>query len=189
MNTYSFGEWVKQRRKKLRLTQREVATAVYCSIAMIKKMEADERQPSVDLAQALATTLQIPPEQHEVFVEIARGERPLDHLANSRNWYKELIPQTAVATTRPLAPELVNAILCAGLLAAANQQPAQAATLLAATARFGASMNHIPPRLLAQTMSEAVTAVQSTLSSVEYETAVALGQQIPLTDLLTHALA
>ena len=100
-----------------------------------------------------------------------------------------IAPDRELPGTRPLAPELVNAILCAGLLAAANQQPAQAATLLAATARFGASMNHIPPRLLAQTMSEAVTAVQSTLSSVEYETAVALGQQIPLTDLLTHALA
>jgi transcriptional regulator with XRE-family HTH domain len=45
--TYSFGEWMKQRRKALRLTQREVATAVYCSTAMIKKIEADERQPSV----------------------------------------------------------------------------------------------------------------------------------------------
>jgi transcriptional regulator with XRE-family HTH domain len=60
MDTYSFGEWLKQRRKQLRLTQREVATAVYCSIAMIKKIEADERQPSIELAQALATTLQIP---------------------------------------------------------------------------------------------------------------------------------
>ena len=78
--TFSFGEWLKQRRKQLKLTQREVATAVYCSIAMIKKIEADERQPSVELAQGLAATLQIPPEQHEIFVEISRGQRPLDHL-------------------------------------------------------------------------------------------------------------
>ncbi|MCB0000242.1 MAG: AAA family ATPase, partial [Anaerolineales bacterium] len=41
---------------------------------------ADERQPSVELAQSLADLLQIPAEQHAVFVEIARGERPLDHL-------------------------------------------------------------------------------------------------------------
>ena len=79
-DTYSFGEWMKQRRKQLKLTQRELATAVYCSTAMIKKIEADERHPSVDLAQALATTLQIPAEQYDIFVEIARGERPLDHL-------------------------------------------------------------------------------------------------------------
>ena len=83
-NTYSFGEWLKQQRKQLRLTQREVATAVYCSIAMIKKIEADERQPSVELAQALADTLQIPTAQHDIFVEIARGERPLDHLAEEQ---------------------------------------------------------------------------------------------------------
>lgn len=83
-HTYSFGEWVKQRRKALRLTQREVATAVYCSTAMIKKIEADERQPSVELAQALAATLQIPEEQHEVFIECARGERPLDFLAGAK---------------------------------------------------------------------------------------------------------
>lgn len=83
MHTYSFGEWVKQRRTQLRLTQREVATAIFCSIAMIKKIEADERQPSVELAQALAATLQIPPEQQPIFVEIARGERPLDHLSLS----------------------------------------------------------------------------------------------------------
>ncbi len=61
IKTYSFGERLKQRRKQLKLTQRELATAVYCSIAMIKKIEADERHPSVELAQALATTLQIPP--------------------------------------------------------------------------------------------------------------------------------
>ena len=83
-DTYSFGEWLKQQRKQLRLTQREVATAVFCSTAMIKKIEADERQPSVELAQALAVTLQLPPEQHPIFVEIARGERPLDALAEGR---------------------------------------------------------------------------------------------------------
>lgn len=48
IKTYSFGEWLKQRLKQLKLTQRELATAVYCSTAMIKK--ADERHPSVELA-------------------------------------------------------------------------------------------------------------------------------------------
>ena len=79
-DTYSFGEWMKQRRKKLRLTQREVAAAAFCSVAMIKKIEADERQPSVDLAQALAPILEITASQHNVFIECARGKRSLDHL-------------------------------------------------------------------------------------------------------------
>ena len=80
MNTYSFGEWLKQRRKQLRLTQREVAAASYCSVAMIKKIEADERHPSLELAQALAVSLQIPADQQVIFAEIARGQRPVDHL-------------------------------------------------------------------------------------------------------------
>ena len=101
MDTYSFGEWLKQRRKQLRLTQQEVATAVFCSTAMIKKIEADERQPSVELAQALAVTLQLPPEQHLIFVEIARGERPLDHLALSPTQSVTLSPGHLVTPSLP----------------------------------------------------------------------------------------
>ena len=76
--TYSFGEWVKGRRNDLRLTQRELAAAAYCSTAMIKKIEADERQPSAELAEALAAALQIPAEQHDLFVQSARRERLLE---------------------------------------------------------------------------------------------------------------
>ncbi len=49
IETYSFGEWCKQRRKQLPSTQKQVATAVTCSTAMIKKIEAHK------LTQALAT--------------------------------------------------------------------------------------------------------------------------------------
>ncbi|NIV28332.1 MAG: helix-turn-helix domain-containing protein, partial [Anaerolineae bacterium] len=49
-DTYSFGEWLKQRRKQLRLTQRELASSAFCSVPMIKKIEADERRPSLELA-------------------------------------------------------------------------------------------------------------------------------------------
>ena len=101
---YSFGEWLKQRRKQLKLTQREVATAVYCSIAMIKKIEADERQPSVELAQALADTLQIPTAQHDIFVEIARGERPLDHLPSSNLSISQSPISRSEATPSPPLP-------------------------------------------------------------------------------------
>jgi predicted ATPase/DNA-binding XRE family transcriptional regulator len=101
METYSFGEWLKRRRKQLRLTQREVATAVYCSTAMIKKIEADERHPSVELAQALAATLQIAPDQQSIFVEIARGERPLDHLILSPAHPITLSPSHLVTVSLP----------------------------------------------------------------------------------------
>ncbi len=45
METYSFGEWLKQRREQLNLTQRELAATVHCSVATIKKIEADECDP------------------------------------------------------------------------------------------------------------------------------------------------
>ena len=107
METYSFGEWMKQRRKQLRLTQREVATAVYCSTAMIKKIEADERQPSLELAQALAVTLQIPAEQHNAFVECARGEQPLDHLTQKIKQIEKLV---TLSPLHPVTSSLPNPI-------------------------------------------------------------------------------
>lgn len=99
IDTFSFGEWVKQRRQALRRTQREIAAALYCSVAMIKKIEADERQPSVELAQALAAALEIPADQHTLFVECARGEQPVDRLnqrqptASSRSSFAPPLPQ------------------------------------------------------------------------------------------------
>src|SRR5262249_52302951 len=83
MDTYSFGEWLKQRREQLRLTQRELAMTTHCSVAMIKKIEADERRPSLELAKLLALTLKIPEADQEIFVEVACGERPVDFLTQS----------------------------------------------------------------------------------------------------------
>lgn len=77
---YSFGEWLKQRRERLRLTQRELAVTVHCSVPMIKKIEADERRPSPELAELLAISMKIPESEQEIFIEVARGERPVDRL-------------------------------------------------------------------------------------------------------------
>lgn len=92
--TYSFGEWLKQRRERLRLTQRELALSVHCSVPMIKKIESDERHPSVALAALLAITLQVPQPQQELFIEVARGQRPVDAL-----WH---VPDEAAAPAVPL---------------------------------------------------------------------------------------
>ena len=77
---YSFGEWIKQRRTHLRFTQRAIAEQVFCSTAMIKKIEADERQPSPELAELLAQALQVPPGYRPAFLACARGERAVDTL-------------------------------------------------------------------------------------------------------------
>jgi transcriptional regulator with XRE-family HTH domain len=41
----SFGNWLRQRRKALDLTQADLADQVGCSKIMISKIEADERRP------------------------------------------------------------------------------------------------------------------------------------------------
>src|SRR3954468_20665353 len=92
---YSLGEWLKQRRERLRLTQRELATRVYCSVPMIKKIEADERRPSPELARLLAISLNIPETEYGLFIEIARGERPIERL-----WHL----QCEETTTTPTVP-------------------------------------------------------------------------------------
>lgn len=81
---YSFGEWVKQQRQRLRLTQSEVAAQTYCSTATIKKIETDQRRPSAELAELLAQVLQISPAQHPIFIECARGQRPVDALSTNQ---------------------------------------------------------------------------------------------------------
>ena len=70
----SFGEWVQTRRNQLRLSRPELASQVHCSPVTIKKIERDERRPSSELAQLLATHLQVPEAEQADFVRRARGE-------------------------------------------------------------------------------------------------------------------
>jgi transcriptional regulator with XRE-family HTH domain len=61
----------------LDLTQRQLAKLSHCAIVTIKKIESDQRQPSHDLARLLAKALAIPEDQLEIFIECARGLRPV----------------------------------------------------------------------------------------------------------------
>lgn len=77
---YSFGNWVRRKRKALDLTQQELADRVGCSVATIVKIESDERRPSRQIAKLLSQHLQIPPEQQEQFLKVARREKSVDTL-------------------------------------------------------------------------------------------------------------
>ena len=79
--TVSFGYWVRRQRKALDLTQQVLADRVGCSLAAIKKIEADERRPSRQIAERLANILGVPTSQREIFQEVARGLRPVDQLS------------------------------------------------------------------------------------------------------------
>ena len=76
----SFGDWIKQRRKALDLTQERLAHQVGCSVVLIRKIESEERRPSRQIASLMAQALQIPSEEHELFIKIARQERDFIHL-------------------------------------------------------------------------------------------------------------
>jgi predicted ATPase/transcriptional regulator with XRE-family HTH domain len=77
---YSFGTWVKRRRKALDLTQQGLAKQIGCSPSLIFKIESDERRPSRQMAELLAEKLDIPAEQHSLFLKTARQEKSPDSL-------------------------------------------------------------------------------------------------------------
>jgi predicted ATPase/tetratricopeptide (TPR) repeat protein/DNA-binding XRE family transcriptional regulator len=78
---YSFGYWVLRRRKALNLTRSGLAERVGCAVETIKKIERDERRPSLQIAALLAAVLAVPSEERELFLQVARGVRSVDRLS------------------------------------------------------------------------------------------------------------
>ena len=79
-DTPSFGYWIRRRRKALDLTQERLAQRAGCSLGAIRKLEADERRPSPEMAQRLAQVLELPPEERGAFLKVARTELAADRL-------------------------------------------------------------------------------------------------------------
>ena len=88
---YSFGYWVMRRRKALNLTQGGLAQRVSCSPATIKKIERDERRPSLQVAELLAVALAVAREEHALFLRVARGELPVDRLRRPFSDLREVL--------------------------------------------------------------------------------------------------
>jgi WD40 repeat protein/transcriptional regulator with XRE-family HTH domain len=72
----SFGRRVRQRRRELDLTQEELARRVGCAAITLRKIEADDARPSVQIAERLALALAIPLDDRAEFVRQARAARP-----------------------------------------------------------------------------------------------------------------
>lgn len=68
----SFGYWVRRRRMALDLTQAELGKRAGASAAMIRKIEADERRPSRELAEMLATVFALRGAERDTFLCAAR---------------------------------------------------------------------------------------------------------------------
>lgn len=68
----SFGQWVKECRKAVDLTQADLARQVGCVADTIRKIEADEHRPSRQMVERLAVCLEIPTEVQPAFIHMAR---------------------------------------------------------------------------------------------------------------------
>ncbi|MDX1614070.1 MAG: protein kinase [Candidatus Promineifilaceae bacterium] len=69
----SFGDIVRERRHFRDLTQSELARRVGCATITIRKIEAGDLRPSVQIAERLAMSLAVPLEERADFVRLARA--------------------------------------------------------------------------------------------------------------------
>ncbi len=74
LDAVSFGHWLRLKRKALDLTRERLADQVGCSVATIRKLEAEERRPSAQIAGRLAEIFKIPPNEQATFLRFARGD-------------------------------------------------------------------------------------------------------------------
>ncbi len=70
----TFGAWVKARRRWLDLSQAELGERAGCSAATVRKIEADLRKPSRQLAEIFVRVLEIPAAEQVDFLQMARGK-------------------------------------------------------------------------------------------------------------------
>jgi len=77
----SFGRWLTLRRQTIHVQRIELAARIGCATVTLQKIEADERRPSRQLAARLADQLDIPSQEREIFIRVARGELPVDRLS------------------------------------------------------------------------------------------------------------
>jgi predicted ATPase/DNA-binding XRE family transcriptional regulator len=77
----TFGGWLSAYRQAVHLQRAELASRIGCAVVTLRKIEADERRPSREMAERLAEVLAIPEQRRDVFIRVARGELPLARLA------------------------------------------------------------------------------------------------------------
>src|SRR4051812_26695914 len=106
--TSSFGYWLRRRRKALDLTQEALAGQVGCTVSMIKRIEADERRPSRQLAERLAVSLAFAPDERAPFIQAARAVLAPDRLALAAQ------PLDAPAVAQPADAQPIVTLLPTG---------------------------------------------------------------------------
>ena len=68
-----FAQWLRERRRALRLTQADLAERAQLSFSAVQKLEGGQRRPSLQVAELLAEALQIAPKERARFLGMAKG--------------------------------------------------------------------------------------------------------------------
>ncbi len=104
MEQLSFGQWLSWRRKSLGMTQKQLADHVNCATITIRKLEAEQRRPSIQVAERLAKTFNVPHDEKEGFLQYARGYKPLSSSfeVHSVPWHPD---------SGPLQPNMITSLL------------------------------------------------------------------------------
>lgn len=71
---------MRRRRRALDLTQAQLAQRVGLATTTVRKIEADERRPSREVAALLAEALELPAVDHDAFLKAARAEQRVQSL-------------------------------------------------------------------------------------------------------------
>lgn len=98
VSTQPFGPWLKAQRKRLDLTQAALAQRVGCAAVTIKQFESGQRRPSRQVAELLATALEIPAADRDAFIRAARTSPTSAPLVATQ----AALPTTVVITHSPL---------------------------------------------------------------------------------------
>ncbi len=185
--THSFGYWLRRRRKALDLTQEALAERVFCSGFTIRKIEADERRPSRQLAHRLADSL----------VAVRRRAPGLPRCARGRS----APPNISICLSHPppgrrllwLQPESASAADFAPFVGRGNEF----GLLIGLVARLTAGVGHVvliegepgigKSRLMREVARYAHAQDLQTLATNCYEIERAIPYQ-PVIDLVTRAL-
>ena len=92
------------------LTQAELGAHVGASAAMIRKIEADERRPSRELAELLAAALGVPVAERDGFLRAARNVADVEKLPLNDQPLVELPPPTVASNLPAPMTSLVNRV-------------------------------------------------------------------------------
>jgi predicted ATPase/DNA-binding XRE family transcriptional regulator len=86
----------------LDLTQEELARRVGCAKVTLRKIEADERHPSRQMAERMAQCLELRTEEKPMFLAVSRGDQPVYRLKHSSELDTILLTSNLPVPVTPL---------------------------------------------------------------------------------------